>query len=217
MSALQKQLQDAQGSLARGAGGSADLQKQIQMLETEKSALQLAVDMAKDQAPKDAAASQEARKATTEEEAQGGAGTRGEETEEQKQSNRLKTINEKKWQLQQAVGTGVQNVVLISTETPRVPRRYVHREEVFAVLTGLLRNQPTLPNSSLRNVKKSLAVMKGEVKAKYRNIPNVLIEDDFRALDAAYILFGIYNYGATPRSMAFESHSSLIGEYSKYP
>jgi predicted Holliday junction resolvase-like endonuclease len=36
VSALQKQLQEAQDSLAAGAEGSADLQKQIQMLETEK-------------------------------------------------------------------------------------------------------------------------------------------------------------------------------------
>jgi chromosome segregation ATPase len=58
MSATQKQLQEAQDSLSAGAGGSADLQKQIQMLETEKNTLQLALDMAKDQASKDAASSQ---------------------------------------------------------------------------------------------------------------------------------------------------------------
>jgi chromosome segregation ATPase len=58
MSVLQKQLQEAQDSLAAGAGGSADLQKQIQMLETEKKTLQLAVYTAKDQASKDAAVSQ---------------------------------------------------------------------------------------------------------------------------------------------------------------
>ena len=58
MSATQKQLQEAQDSLSAGAGGSADLQKQIQMLETEKKTLQLAVYTAKDQASKDAAVSQ---------------------------------------------------------------------------------------------------------------------------------------------------------------
>ena len=58
MSATQKQLQEAQDSLSAGAGGSADLQKQIQMLETEKNTLQLALDMAKDQASKDDASSQ---------------------------------------------------------------------------------------------------------------------------------------------------------------
>jgi chromosome segregation ATPase len=58
MSALQKQLQETQDSLAAGAGGRADLQKQIQILEKEKSTLQLAVDVAKDQASKDAAAFQ---------------------------------------------------------------------------------------------------------------------------------------------------------------
>ena len=155
--------------------------------------------------------------------AEGEAGTRAEETTKLKDKNRRKTINVKKLQLQQAAGTGVQNFVLISTETPHKPRIYVHQEEVFPVLTGLLRKQPTLPNSSLRNVKESLNDMKQEVQAKYRNIPDVLIEDFFRALDAAYFLFGIYDYGVRPTiprpqgSIAFESHPSLSGEYPSVP
>jgi hypothetical protein len=87
-------------------------------------------------------------------------------------------------------------------------RRYVHQGEVFGVLMGFLREQPTLPNSPLRlkHAGESLKDIQRKVEAIYCNITDEVIKDLFRALDLCYYLFDI------PRpagSITFESHPDL--------
>ena len=87
-------------------------------------------------------------------------------------------------------------------------RRYVHQGEVFGVLMGFLREQPTLPNLPLRlrHAGESLKDIQRKVEAIYCNITDEVIKDLFRALDLCYYLFDI------PRpagSITFESHPDL--------
>jgi hypothetical protein len=109
-------------------------------------------------------------------------------------------INGRKLQLHQEPGTGGQNIALVSMGPWHAPRRYVHQQDVFAVLAKILPNRPTFPNSPLRDVKQSREHMHCQVEVQYTNISKVPGDDFFRALDAAYYLFGNFDYGTTPRT-----------------
>jgi hypothetical protein len=87
-------------------------------------------------------------------------------------------------------------------------RRYVHQGEVFEVLMGFLREQPTQENEPLRlqHAGASLKDIQRKVETIYCNITDEVIKDLFRALDLCYYLFDI------PRpagSITFDSHPDL--------
>jgi hypothetical protein len=94
---------------------------------------------------------------------------------------------------EQAAGAEGQNFVLTGKKNKAGSSRgrYVHQEEVFAVLIGFLRKEPTRPDTSLQHAGKSLKEITAKQRKEYCNIPDEVIKDLFRALDLCYHLFGI--------------------------